>query len=299
MSLKRGGGNSEFVETHREGKDSRRLIVQAEKADSRRWLAGARVCPELKNYGIIHLGIAEVIDHEIVHLLQPGACFHACFGGWGMTLVDGRWRKLGPGMACLLPPGILTAQRSLPGERWQYCWVRFGKSDHFSRLFSSSTPVLAAFEAEPLRLAMAGLHAACRGERLVAATHHWLELIWTYTLQFSRATQREDRLSRVWERVSQSLGEEWTAERLAAEGRMSFEHLRRLCRRHLGRTPMNQVTYLRIQEAARLLTGTESKLEAIAEQVGFANGYGLSATFKKWTGSSPSQFRQRRVGQSP
>lgn len=72
---------------------------------------------------------------------------------------------------------------------------------------------------------------------------------------------------------------------------MSFEHLRRLSLKLLGRTPMNQVTHLRMQHAAHLLTTTDLKLEVIAHEIGFASGKAFAATFKRWIGWSPSEFR--------
>ncbi|MCW5557998.1 MAG: helix-turn-helix domain-containing protein, partial [Verrucomicrobiae bacterium] len=59
--------------------------------------------------------------------------------------------------------------------------------------------------------------------------------------------------------------------------------------------PMHQVTYLRIRHAARLLTGTQDKLEVIADAVGYANPFVFSNTFKKWTGWRPSEYRARRA----
>ena len=49
------------------------------------------------------------------------------------------------------------------------------------------------------------------------------------------------------------LATDWKLTTLAARCAVSAEHLRRICRRELGRTPMEHVTYMRIQRAQELL----------------------------------------------
>jgi AraC-like DNA-binding protein len=72
---------------------------------------------------------------------------------------------------------------------------------------------------------------------------------------------------------------------------MSAEHLRRLCLRELGRTPVQQLTYLRIQRAKELLESSDDKLEAIAPAVGYVSALVFSRAFKRWVGCTPSEYR--------
>jgi AraC-like DNA-binding protein len=69
--------------------------------------------------------------------------------------------------------------------------------------------------------------------------------------------------------------------------------LRRLCRRELGRSPMHHVIFLRMRHAAKLLAATDDKIETIAGEVGYANPFVFSTTFKKWVGWRPSDYRAR------
>ena len=80
---------------------------------------------------------------------------------------------------------------------------------------------------------------------------------------------------------------------MARRAHCSGEHLRRLCRKQLGRSPMQHVTYLRFRHAANLLTETDLKLEAIAAEIGYANAFVFSNSFKKWTGRRPSDYRTK------
>ncbi|MES2571676.1 MAG: helix-turn-helix transcriptional regulator, partial [Verrucomicrobiota bacterium] len=93
------------------------------------------------------------------------------------------------------------------------------------------------------------------------------------------------------EYVAARLGEPWSLDRLAQHSHLSTEHLRRLCRRELGRSPMHHVIFLRMQLAAKLLATTSDKIETIADAVGYENPFVFSTTFKKWVGWRPSDYR--------
>ena len=103
--------------------------------------------------------------------------------------------------------------------------------------------------------------------------------------------QQDDRLWRLWEKVSANVGHDWTLYELAADAHVSAEPLRRLCRRSLGRSPMHHVTWLRMRKAAELLSTTPLKVETIAHAVGYQNPFVFSNTFKKWIGWRPSEHR--------
>jgi len=106
--------------------------------------------------------------------------------------------------------------------------------------------------------------------------------------------KHDDRLRLLWERVTAQLAELWTLVRLAREAGYSKEHLRRLCQRQLGRSPIHQVTYLRMRRAAELLNTTERTIEAIAQEVGYQNPFVFSNAFTKWIGWRPSEYRRKK-----
>ena len=72
------------------------------------------------------------------------------------------------------------------------------------------------------------------------------------------------------------------------------EHLRRRCQLEMGRSPMQQVTYMRIQHAQLLLETTEEKLDAVADRVGYGDGFVFSRAFKRWVGMGPRDYRRER-----
>jgi transcriptional regulator GlxA family with amidase domain len=94
--------------------------------------------------------------------------------------------------------------------------------------------------------------------------------------------------------VAADLTVDWKLTALAGSCGLSPEHLRRVCRRELGRTPMEHVTYMRIQQAQELLETTGEKLEAIAPRVGYHSAVVFSRAFVRCVGLTPSQYRERR-----
>ena len=61
----------------------------------------------------------------------------------------------------------------------------------------------------------------------------------------------------------------------------------------LGDTPLNYLTSIRIQQAMKILTLDDHKIESVALDVGYADAFSFSKAFKKRTGQSPIEFRKQ------
>ena len=83
-----------------------------------------------------------------------------------------------------------------------------------------------------------------------------------------------------------------TLDDLAAASGFSKFHFSRLFRQASGMTPMEFLRRMRMEVARTLLAGTPLPLKAIAPQVGLANEYHLSRTFKKVFGVVPTSLRK-------
>ncbi|MDP2412121.1 MAG: AraC family transcriptional regulator [Pseudolabrys sp.] len=234
------------------------------------------------------------MPYRIVRTQLSGTYVHASLGGEGRILLDGRWRPHRAGMVSLAPAHVLHAFHAIPSKRWQYCWVRYMPTSPRSSI-NFVAPVMARFEAEALNHAILGLHREVQAGSNTGSATLWIDLIEHYITRFAEPLQREDRLRAVWNAVQADLAQPWTVDSLAARAKISGEHLRRLCQRSLGRSPMQQLTYLRMQHAAHRLATTEEKIEDVAHLVGYQNPFAFSNTFKRMTGFRPSQFRLHRA----
>ena len=208
-------------------------------------------------------------------------------------LLDGRWRPHRAGMVTLAPAHVLHAFHAVQGKRWQYCWVRYMPQSRRSAI-GGMTPLVTRVDPKPLSDAIQGLYHEVNSGGDIAASALWIDLIEHYVKRYTEPLRNEERLSRLWAEVTEDLGHPWTLDQLAAIVGISGEHLRRLCQTRLGRSPMQQLTYLRVQQAAQVLATTDKRVEDVAFEVGYQNAFAFSNTFKRMTGFRPSRFQRRR-----
>jgi AraC-like DNA-binding protein len=282
--------------------------VRVDATDSRDWLKNAPICPELAKYRIRHLGVAQMPSpFEIVRTKLGGSYFLACYGGEGRVLVDGRWTKCRPGHAVLLPPGTLQAFQTTPGRTWGFCWVRYQERAGQAPMTAAQTPVIARFDTDGLRLAILGLRHECQSLDQVNAAERkaiahadpilidrWVELIHHYVLRFAEPRCPDPRVFEIWDHVSSRLADPWTITEMARLVHLSEKQLQRLCLKELGRSPRQQLIWLRMRRAADLLMARDSKIESVAKQVGYQNPFVFSSTFKRVMGWSPSEYPGRK-----
>jgi len=100
-------------------------------------------------------------------------------------------------------------------------------------------------------------------------------------------------LSNLWMTVSHDLARPWTVAALCEEAAMCPEKLRLLCHKETARSPMAQVTYLRMRYAADLLVEGDLNVQEIGFLVGYENPFNFSLAFKRLYGLSPTHFRKK------
>jgi AraC-like DNA-binding protein len=274
--------------------------VQALNVESRPWIENFPVCPILNQYQILHLGVQKTTaPTRIVRTKQTTSYFLACIGGKGRVLIDGSWRICREGYACFLPAHTLNAFEALPGQSWEFCWVCYLRPADQRPFADIIAPVLARFDALPLQSAIKGLIYECSGPNQPTLMQEWTDLINAYVLRFIKPSNQSDQLRLLWERVASKISDPWNLAKLAREAGYSNEHLRRLCRKQLGRSPMHQVTYLRMRRAAELLATTEQTIESISHEIGYQNPFVFSNAFTKWIGWRPSEYRRAKLNSDP
>lgn len=276
--------HEKLSETHIVGDDTFQQMVRAEE------------CPALAQRQIAHVGVGDAaVPYRVVRTHLSGAYLHACLDGEGRMLLDGRWRTHRQGMVTLAPAHVLHAFHAVPGRRWHYCWVRYMPRSPRSAA-AGMTPLVANFDARPLSHAILGLFHEMQGNAAIGSAMLWIDLIEHYVSLITDPLQGDERLGALWGQVNGSLGRTWTLEMMAKVAGLSGEHLRRLCQSRLGRSPVQQLTYLRMQYAAHLLATSEMRVEDVAFEVGYQNPFAFSNTFKRMTGFRPSRFQTQRRG---
>ncbi len=260
------------------------------------WTLEAKDCPELAAHQIARVGIDVAHSpYRRVRLCPAGSFFMASLEGQGEMLLEGQWQTVTPGTLCLAPPRILNALSAVRGQRWVFAWVRYDEPAAIKPLVGAASPLRAKEGAEQLGRVVAGLRAAWTGQRDPAEIHHWVNLAHRLCLRSARPWQGDSRIGNLWDAVLRDLTRSWKLPMLADHCHVSGEHLRRLCLRELGRTPMEHVTYIRIQRARELLETNSDKLEVVAAQVGYHSADVFTRAFIRCVGMPPSDYRARSV----
>lgn len=270
--------------------------VQSVLAESLAPLENFPVCPALRQHHIADIGMQEGrTPTRIVRPVETHSCFVTCCSGKARVRFGERWQIFDSGFACLLPAHRDCAFESVSGASWKFCWVSYDRSIDNSATTGLGEPCPVPYDPLPLQLAIAGLVHECSSLGEPGVIQHWTDLIHQYVSRFTHHDARPDTLSVLWDRVTANLASDWSLDRLAHEAGYSGEHLRRMCQARLGRSPMQQVNFLRMRRAAELLTSTELTIESIAREVGYENPFVFSNAFTKRIGWRPSEYRRKRA----
>jgi AraC-like DNA-binding protein len=260
-----------------------------------RWLLESEECGEFNAHRIARLGVEQAAaPYRRVRVRPAGSFFLATLEGEGRILLDGKWQRVTAGSLFMAPPRVLNAFYAVPGKPWHFSWLRYSEPNYVRPLVGADSPVRAASGGQDLARSIDGLRAEWEGARDPRILHHWVSLVHALARRGAQPPALDDRLATLWARVAGSLGHPWTLESLGAEVHGSVEYLRRRCLKELGRSPMQHLTYMRMQRAQTLLETTQETVESIAREVGFSDGLVFSRAFKRWIGRSPTEYRHGR-----
>ncbi|HEY5123492.1 MAG TPA: AraC family transcriptional regulator [Ignavibacteria bacterium] len=92
--------------------------------------------------------------------------------------------------------------------------------------------------------------------------------------------------------ISENINVSLSPEKIANTLNISYSLFRKEFKKHLSFSPIQFQIQLRIQEAKRLLTLTNTPIKNIAYQLGFQSCYYFSRIFKVKVGKSPHDFRE-------
>lgn len=102
-------------------------------------------------------------------------------------------------------------------------------------------------------------------------------------------------LARCVERMKLFYFEKHSVASLARLAGLSPTHFSRVFKEAFGTSPIDWLRRERISQAKRRLADTGDDIKEIAEQVGYSDRYFFSKDFKKHTGFTPTQFRDRET----
>ncbi|MES2459523.1 MAG: AraC family transcriptional regulator [Armatimonadota bacterium] len=268
-------------------------------SQTRERMVSAQICPGLARRGIYLAGISEASPSFFFARLCPRFCqILVSLSGTGLLFSGGEWLRCEPGTAYLTPTGKPHAYRSLPeGGKWEIAWVLYdavagSRTDPLSHL---ERPLITDVNPEPLAAVIRGLYdEAMNGAADSTILEEWSSLLDAQARRIAQPSGMDSRLRRLWAEVAADPARQWAIDSLAEKAAVSGEQLRRLCWRDLRRSPMRQVTYLRMRHAASLLASDFYTIEAVARKVGYENPFAFSTAFKRVMSVTPSGYRDKQ-----
>lgn len=229
--------------------------------------------------------------YEVLRINQSGTFFLACIQGAGEILIDGIWKTIEANQGCVLPPFVTNAFRAKDEQNWEFVWVRYGEDESKKTVANTDSPIHGVYDSAALKTIFNGLKNEITGDCSQIVTSAWVNLAHQQVLKFTKPTHIDKRLLKVLTAVAADPGHDWSLFELAEHGNISSEHLRRLTNQQLGRSPMQQITFMRMMYARKLLSETKHPIDLIAKTVGYKSPFSFSNTFYKWMGYRPSSIR--------
>lgn len=234
------------------------------------------------------------------HLLILTLAGSGRFGHEGGTLVAG------PGDIVLLRPGTPHDYHAGGAAGWELLWTHFVPLPHWLEWLAAwphAAPGVGHLTLEgargPVETALRTMHHFATGTALPRREQFALNALETALLWCDNANPRagrdrlDERVARAMELLLARLNETIPMPTLADHVGLSGSRLAHLFRQHTGQTPQQFVERERIARAKQLLSLTTRPVAAIARAVGFDNPFYFSLRFKRATGLSPRDWRDK------
>ena len=254
---------------------------------TREWGISVEACPAMATHYIRGVGMSNVgRGYRIIRHRPAFSHVNICLEGAGRAWLNDGWTQFRAGTAGIFPRdrphGGMWA-----GQRWRMCWVIYDEPPQKQPLIPGPEIVFTAVDPRPMEWALLGLYHEVNGANDPQAAACHVELIHLQVQRLATPRRRVSRLARLWEAVDANVAHPWTSEELAGMAKMSEVHLRRLTLAEFGRSPLQQVAWLRVRRAAYLLESHTQTVEAASWDVGYKSTSAFTSAFKRWMGRSP------------
>lgn len=180
----------------------------------------------------------------------------------------------------------------IDAAHWDVIWLNLANTNRWKHLNLVEALVLYDQKLQPLHFAMELLYSesnATLREGVMPILSHYLNT----TLQSEPKIGGHNRLTSLFLEIEERLQFDWTIDAMCEQVHYSAPHLHRLCQAQFGKSPMQQLIYLRIKRAKNLLLNTRWPVAHIAAYVGYPNIFNFSKRLKKSVGVSPTDFRNK------
>lgn len=250
----------------------------------------------------------------------PNAAFHTrdrrkgspqhiliyCVKGEGWYQVADQTYSVKPNQVFILPAHVAHRYGTDASNPWTIYWLHFmgSRANHFLQYLQPEadlSPITVSPQPERFHLfddMLAHVEMYLNLDNMVYANSGLARLLTTFKNAVYTPPQitqtREDPISRTIAFMRESISQTLTLEELARVAGMSASHYSTVFRAKVQSAPINFFTFLKIQEACRLLENTQLRIKEVAYQIGYSDPYYFSRVFTNVMSVSPREFRKLR-----
>ncbi len=250
----------------------------------------------------------------------PSAAFHSrdrrkgspqhiliyCVKGEGWYQVNDQKYSVKPNQVFILPANVAHRYGTDDKNPWTIYWLHFmgSRANHFLQFLQQNadpSPVTVSPQPERFHLfddMLAHVEMYFNIDNLVYANSSLARFLATFNNAVFTPTQTtqtpDDPVSRTIMFMRENLSQTLSLEELAQIAGMSASHFSTVFRAKVQSAPINFFTFLKIQEACRLLENTQFRIKEIAYQIGYNDPYHFSRVFTNVMSVSPREFRKLR-----
>lgn len=234
-----------------------------------------------------------VRDHYLIHYIVSGK---------GYYVTNHKAFPLTSGDVFLIYPDTQVTYYADASDPWEYYWVGFSGSDAGLILestdFSKESPIISSCSfGENVKNQLYHIYEA-RGNEFSNAVTMAGQLYITLSLFLTGASNHNKKHHQNLDYVQKGItymeshfSYPITIDDVATYVGISRSHLFREFKSHLGKSPKEYLSELRIKYSCTLLKNTDLSIGAIAASVGYDNGLYYSKVFRSMKGMPPSKYR--------
>lgn len=229
--------------------------------------------------------------------------------GYGRFAAPGGDLAATPGTLTLSEPGVYHDYGTgIGAPHWELLWIHFHPRLHWVELLNwpraseglmqihiGDSPQRDALIAAFWNVHRIALGGRPRRELFAMAALEELLLWCDLVNPASSAPALDIRISTAIEYICTNLALDLNVERIAEQVFTSPSRFAHLFKQQTGQSVQQFVEVQRIERAKQLLAATGRPIQSIASDIGYASPFYFSLRFKKCTGDSPSQYREKII----
>jgi AraC-like DNA-binding protein len=229
-----------------------------------------------------------------------------CVKGTGWYFLDDHKHSVKPNQAFILPADVSHRYGTDDANPWTIYWLHFtgSRAQHFVdfiRQQTDASPITVSPQSERFDLfedILSHVEMSYNMDSIVYANSSLARFLATFNNAVYNPNPanpaEDDPISRTITFMKGNLSQSLSLETLAGVAGMSASHYSAVFREKVQSAPINFFTFLKIQEACRLLENTQLRIKEGAYEIGYADPYHFSRVFANVMDVSPREFRKLR-----